>query len=311
MYDLQKRFCKDLKLPIKIFYDEIFINRLKLFGAYDEYVDYMLLVSKKFGGYSDKYLEYYNNVKDEAINFLKNSEAYQKLNTWNMDEFPLMFKNYPKCDVYKQSCIGKSFISIDMCKANFTALVHFGLTYKLDFFRTYNYNGFISQFTDIEHIKKSKYIRQVIFGNCNPKRQIHYETYLMNQLLARLLDLKLIKQEYIYALLSDEILLDANKMSEFEINSLKYFIDNFKLENFPVSYEYFKVEHIKNSDVYVKRFKDNSYELKCVNPDEAPFIYRFMNNEEYNENDFYFEYNNKLAKFMVIPQYELEVGQNV
>ena len=48
---------------------------------------------------------------------------------------------------------------------------------------TKTWEEFISKFTENKHIINSKYIRQVILGNCNPKRHITYEKYLMNEVL--------------------------------------------------------------------------------------------------------------------------------
>ena len=73
----------------------------------------------------------------------------------------------------------------------------------------------------------------------------------------------------------------------------------------PLHFEYFTLGRIFGSDAYIKRYKDGTYKLKCVSPEDAPFIYRYINGEEYQDNDFVFEYNHKLAKFMNTPKYEI------
>ena len=62
-----------------------------------------------------------------------------------------------------------------MNKANFSALHN----YNSNIFNNKNtWEEYVSNFTNNEHIINSKYIRQVVLGNCNPKRCITYEKYL-------------------------------------------------------------------------------------------------------------------------------------
>lgn len=37
---LKKRFCKDQNLPIKVYSEPIFTERLKLFDAYEKYLEF-------------------------------------------------------------------------------------------------------------------------------------------------------------------------------------------------------------------------------------------------------------------------------
>ena len=188
-----------------------------------------------------------------------------------------------------------------MKKANFTALVHYAKENGLDFFDSYNYDDFISKFTEYSHIRQSKYIRQVIFGNCNPKRQISYETFLMTKLLKKLISACYIRKQDVYAIRSDEIIIKADDLSDKSINFLRNFILEYSEENFPLSFEYFRLGKIVNTEAFIKDFDEGKYELKCVNPIEAPFIYRYMNYESFNNSDFLFEYNGKLAKLLEKP----------
>ena len=68
--------------------------------------------------------------------------------------------------IYKKTNTGKILLSIDLSNANFNALRKFDESLVIN---KKNYYEFISEFTEIEHIRKSKYIRQVIFGHTNPK----------------------------------------------------------------------------------------------------------------------------------------------
>ena len=93
----------------------------------------------------------------------------------DMNKYAVTHTDLPTKDIFKPSNDGKLFISIDMRKANFSALKNYdsGIFDSVD-----TWEEFISRYTDNKHIINSKYIRQVILGNCNPKRQVTYENIL-------------------------------------------------------------------------------------------------------------------------------------
>lgn len=303
--ELNKRFCADRKLSLKIHDGEIFIDRLKLFGEYDNYILYCKEISERFANTQDYFAEY-NAVKDRAIDYIKNSETFQTLNSDDMNKYAC-HHNFPQADVYKANSIGKSFISIDMIKANFSSLVSYGRIIGTEFYKDFNYTEFMRQFTDIEHIIDSKYIRQVIFGNCNPKRQVTYEKYLMGLLVDRLLNDGVITPNIVKCLCSDEIILQADDMSATTIDKVAAIVKEVS-ETIPLKLEHFTVGRIDGSEAYIKKIYDGlhdyenyTYKLKCVNPEEAPFVYRLINRQEFKEDDSIFTYNGKLAKLLEQP----------
>lgn len=304
--ELNKRFCDDRKLPLKIYSGDIFIDRLKLFGEYENYINYCQEVRRLFAD-TQKYFEYYNQVKDKAIDYIKGSETFKLLNSEDMNKYSCKH-NLPQSDVYKASNIGKRFISIDMSKANFSALVAYGRAIGTEFFKNFNYREFIEQFTDVEHIINSKYIRQVIFGNCNPRRQVTYEKYLMGTLLDKLLSTQIISEKYVSSLCSDEIILRADELSTDNMLKIKEVVDEMSL-TIPLKIEYYQLGKVEGSDAFIKKvFSDIEYELtytydvKCASPDEAPFIYRLIKNQPIKDDDHIFWYNGKLAKLIETPE---------
>lgn len=309
MFDIEKRFCKDENLSIKLFQQPYFTERLELFGKYDEFMAYLSMIEEEFNGYESDYLAYYNRVKDSVIDYIKNSEAFQKLNSDDMSKYSTTH-SLPQRDVYKEFNIGHKFVSIDLAKANFSALVHYGVANDCTFFESYNYDDFMRKFTKNEHIIKSKYIRQVVFGNCNPKRQTKYESFLMDGFVSLLCSLLLIKYETdIYSLNTDEVIINVDNYTDSEITALRKFIDTFSKKNYPLHFTYFTLGKVLNSDAYIKKFDDESVELKCVCPEEAPYLYRLLKGEEPTENDSVFEYRGQLAKFMDVPIYEITYNE--
>ena len=195
-----------------------------------------------------------------------------------------------------------------MSKANFSALVAYGRTIGTEFFKNFSYREFMEQFTNVEHIINSKYIRQVIFGNCNPRRQVTYEKYLMSLLLERLLNEDSIYERHVSSLCSDEIILKADEFNTDTILKIQEVVDEMSL-TIPLKLEYYQLGKVEGSDAFIKKvFSDLEYELsytydiKCASPDEAPFIYRLIKNQPTKDEDSIFYYNGKLAKFIETPE---------
>ena len=313
----KKRFCKDQNLSINVFEEPYFSSRLSLYGQLEKYNEYLETIKSRFDNNEEAYLAYYNETKDKIIDYIKASKAYNALQVDDMNKYS-KHENYPTHDVYKDTNIGKYYVSIDMSKANYTALVHYGKTYGIPFVSDtigYNYTDFIRQFTDIEHIINSKYIRQVVFGNCNPKRQITYETYLMQTLIDDMFLNDVITKDKIISVRADEIILDGTDYTnKLQRNYVSSFVTEFAKRNFPVKFEFFQLGKITNSDAFVKNVlnENNVYVpiAKCVSPDEMPFVYKLLKDLPLAPEDMVFSHNGKLAKFLDIPQMELTYENN-
>ena len=171
---LKQRFCKDYGVPLKIYIDPVFTDRIELFGFKDLYETFEDMVVLDFDNNEKKFLDYYDKIKEEAIEFIKNTDTYKILNECDISNYNIGSPSIPQKDVYKENNIGKSFVSIDLRKANYTSLKIFEeLLYKTDTADFPNtYEEFIKKFTSYDYFINSKNLRQVIFGNCNPKRQI-------------------------------------------------------------------------------------------------------------------------------------------
>lgn len=306
---LKQRFCTDCNLPINIFQEPYFLTRLALYNKYyDSLSKFIRFVNelKKYKCEQD-YFEHYNKVKDEAINFIKSTEAYQNFLEEDMNQFKPVHTGLPHKDIFHTSNDGKTFISIDMKHANFSAL-HF---YNAGIFNHANtWEEFISKFTNNEHIINSKYIRQVILGNCDPKRHIAYEKYLMDMVLDSLLWDGMFATEKIVFFSNDEIIIDVSDMSDSNVNLAMFGIkERLKHTTIPLKVEHFKLHKIEGAHGYYKEIlKDNGeteIKFKCVDSLYMPFVIRAFNGQEAHENDKVFYHNGLLAKFIDIPNIEM------
>ena len=79
----KERFCKDCNIPIKLFQEPYFTDRLKLYNTFYNTLEKWDRFVKWLNQYNceQDYFEEYNKVKDNAISFIKESEAYNLFNT--------------------------------------------------------------------------------------------------------------------------------------------------------------------------------------------------------------------------------------
>lgn len=124
---LKERFCKDCNIPLKIYEEPYFTDRLELYDLFYQSVHKWNVFKSELKKYhcEQDYFEEYNRVKDNAINDIKNTDAYQRFNQEGMNQYSIKYVGLPSKDIFKPSNNGKLFISIDMKKANFSALRYY------------------------------------------------------------------------------------------------------------------------------------------------------------------------------------------
>lgn len=309
----KERFCKDFNIPIRLFKEPYFTDRLKLFDKFYGTLEKWNIFLEGLQKYhcEQDYFEEYNRVKDAAILSIKNSEAYQKFNEEDMNKYRVTYENLPNKDIFKPSNDGKLFISIDMRKANFSSLYHYDNSM---FSGTKTWEEFISKFTENKHIINSKYIRQVILGNCNPKRHITYEKHLMNEVLDVLIKEIGYWFDEIVFFSNDEIIIDMDNYADCIRNRN---ITKSKLEeyfDFPLNVELFYLHKINGTDGYykeiVKDINERSFEFKCLDNYMLPFVIRNFLGEEITDSDKVFYHEGLLAKFIEVPKIEVNFNGN-
>ena len=303
---LRQRFCKDCDIPVNIFDEPYFSDRLKLFDFLYNSVSKWDLFKSEFTKY-DSAIDYftdYSRIKDEAIEAVRKTEGFQLFSAYGVNDFSIKNKGLPSGRIYKPENNGRIYLSIDMKSANFSALHE----YRSDIFGgAHTWEEFISRFTDNKHIINSKYIRQVIMGNLNPKRQTAYEKVLMDKLLTDILHAKVIDKKYVAAFLADEIIFDVTDLE----NRHEVIVDIYKISG-QVPYmntETFSLHKIYGYGVdgYIKDVcsMDNAgrrIKVKCVDKDMMTFVARYLLKEPVTDFDKTFYYNGLLAKFEQVPE---------
>lgn len=315
---LRKRFCKDCGVHIDIFQEPYFSDRIKLFDKFYGTIMKWNRFVEELENYDceQDYFEEYNHVKEAAITSIKTSEAYQRFNSEDIGRFAITHRDFPTSDIFKPTNDGRIFISIDMKKANFSSL----RSYDADIFGgAVTWSGFISHFTNNGHIRDSKYIRQVILGTCNPRRHITYEKWIMDQTLTKL-ELKYGHDlsERIVFFSNDEIVYDVTgfgmKLAGDLRDTLLFYLNTHSTVPFRV--ELFKLHKINGANGYYKEIRKYSngikkddevrFDFKCLDSFVMPFVLRKFLGEEVTENDKVFYNNGLLAKFIEVPEIEVD-----
>lgn len=298
---LKDRFVSDHKLPIKLFEEPFFTDRLKLFdkqfGAIEKFRQFVEDVSK-FSNEEEFFAEY-RRIRDNAIQFILENEAFKKFNTMDMNEFtiPKELRKFPSKDIYHSSNVGRKFVSIDMKKANFSCMRHYDPAI-FDYAETWE--DFIRKFTDINFAIQSKYIREVILGKCNCGRHITYEKYLTSCVLATLLE-NGVDSAHVVFFSNDEIVLDITDVNDNYYVPIKIACES---TDVPLRVEYFtlrKVNDLTNNVElgYIREMTDGTIDFKCFDHFTLPFVIRTLNNEPITELDKTVKYERKFLTTLV------------
>ena len=176
---VKKRFVKDYSLPITMHRDDIFDYFI---GLYDEHLDTVrkwesLTAIHNALGEGGFFAES-QKVIDGAVNAISSSEHYATIanKVLELNKKTQSADTAEKRNIYHPDFVGELLISIDMTQANFNSLKYVAPQLFGD---CSTYKDFIGQFTDYDYFKESKQIRQVIFGNLNPKAQQNIQRYIM------------------------------------------------------------------------------------------------------------------------------------
>lgn len=290
---LKKRFCKDCNLPIAVFDNPYFYERLCTLDVLEDCINKFDLFCEELEQFNSEqdYFEYYNESKEPIIEYIKNSPEYDRfINESFKCDFVANKRN-----LYVQENDGRGFISIDMQKANFSAMKHYSSEL---FFDDETWEEFVCRFAYSQHIISSKYIRQVVFGTCNPKKQIQYEHYLMNILCEHII--KELPDISIYSLGVDEIIISIpDGGCGFSLNKLKSVVNSCRDGiGLLVRIDAFTLNDINVG--WIKTYYDSSerIEFKCVDAEVYHQVVKHYFGIPITENDLVFRHNGKLAKFL-------------
>lgn len=297
-----KRFVKDYSLPIQIVQEPYFMYFLNLYDKQYDIINKFNLLQEaiKQSGSEDNFLNEYYKIRDNIITSIEKLDKYKEYNTIKMDNYNVPNNSYPSHDIFNMSNVNKYFLSIDLKKANFQVLKLF---YSELVFNSNTYQELIGKFTNLEYMKESKYLRQVIFGNMNPKRQIKLERFIIQKILDFILEKGFFKGNQIRMVSNDEIIFELEFSEDYDLWKADYIklINSIKNDlNYEVDIEIYKLLNIEGSTKYfVKKFVNKTgYELMCIPIVYFAQIFKKYNDIQLEDNDLLFYYENQICKFI-------------
>lgn len=300
--DILKRFVKDYNIPISMFEKDIFNYLIDLYDEELGTKKKFELLKKTLDDFDNNSLffqEYYE-LRDKIITDLSEKKEFELFNEVDFQKVLNMKKhNYPKTDIFNRSNDGKVFISIDLVKANFQCLSYFD---KEIFNGKKSYEEFMKEYTSSEYIIGSKYLRQVIFGKLNPRRQQTLEKYITLKILDYLYledliqeeDVKMFSADEIVFEVSQEIINDKAALVEFT-NIIK---NNLKELGIDVSVELFQLNYIGKKAI-AKEFKNrDGYRIMCAKRIYRQQLVKKYKELELEEKDLIFYHEGHIVKFI-------------
>lgn len=298
-----KRWVHDYALPIRIFTEPHFSYALELYEP-------LLHTQTKFGALvqcllqyntQDAFLEDYYSIRNQVIEHLKNNPDWQTFNTMDMAQYKVPSLNISSKDVFKHINHDCFFVSVDLVKGNFQSLRYVN-PQIVD--GTSHYNDFLRQFTDNPYMLDSKYLRQVIFGSINPKRQVQVERFITYKVLSHFLTKGYITLDQVMMFAADEFIF---KIERDQLADMQKIMVDVVQEVSPfaeVDVEVYQLKSLCDGSFFAKEFKNKKgYELMCVPQKKFAQAYKYYNHLPIQELDLYFLDELDLVKYAA-PSYE-------
>lgn len=216
-----------------------------------------------------------DRISKEIIEYIKQTEAYKLYSNHTVDENSM-------CDLQKNSLYESNtlYVSIDMNSANYNMLKQFDTLRELGD----SYNELLAKFHAPSILKRTKGMRQFIFGNLNPKQNIRLQRVFMKPIIE---DLKS-KGIVIHSINNDEVIVEYKSGFNFLYDGCKYKIfQNEKIQNF-----YLQTLYYDNLYIMGKDFSG------CDGAELYAAIKTHILNEPLEIRDYYFKQNGKLALYI-------------
>lgn len=312
---LRKRFVSDMNLPIQVIQTPYFEERIELleeeYGAKTKYENLLSIIENKFNGSINEFLEYYSKTRDKIVNYLKSTKAFANFNNGKVGQSHGEMEYIGQRNLYTQEQDGGLFISLDMKKANFQTLRYIDKAIMLG---ADTYENLIGLFTDMDYIKESKYTRQVIFGQMNPRKTMNLEREITTMLAHSLIDGSFpigatmdFNKFNVFSVNSDEVIFKFNGTEE-EFEKCKPYVNDIVFKAITFRFNKFKLHHrqfkLATSESPLNVFEKEDYldghkrHLHCVPSTYYPQVYKLINGMEIKPSDLVFYYEHELCQFM-------------
>lgn len=228
------RFINDFKVPIELPVNPDNFETLLLLSdslVYSYYINTATFIEEHYKNNIDNYLHDFYIIREKLISAIKENEYYKNAvnNHSNREHFLPCFdlQNKKHKILYNQENTNKYFFSLDIRNANFTALKYADLRIFNDYITYRNWVAYVLQNEDpywIDYFVNSKYSRQVIFGQCNPKFTISIEKQIITMIGNKFFETapdEIKNKIYVDTFNSDEIVFCIKNKDDFYNNEFR------------------------------------------------------------------------------------------
>ena len=273
-----KSFVKlfDLNVPV-IEHLDYYINQMSKTQKYKDIRHFLSLYEDSEVEIDDAY-EFRKNKSQEIIEFIKGTNAYNELcYDKNLIDYPTA-KSIEYLEEIK-------YFSIDLRSANWVALKHYDPNHINELGS--DYIDFLSKFNLPKVFLHSKYLRQFIFGNVNPKRLIKVQRHLIQEMVRKYQD-----KLQVEGVRNDEVIFSFKDFSEIKdiYNQIDH--DKYKTKIFTIErVEDFRIDNLYDVD-------GNLVHREMMGVDGTLFYIKlkeYITGEELDIRDLYFRSNGRKA----------------
>lgn len=271
-----KDFIKlfDLNIPDENNFD-YYLCQLSKTSKFRNIKDYYeMFLNMNFEG---DFYQYKMDKANEVINFIKNTHAYTEL----IMDSNLLDLPTNKSISYEE---GVNYLSVDIRSANWRSLKYYDQLNELGD----SYQDFLYRFDLPQILTHSKYLRQFIFGNVNPKRQQKVQRNMIQEVVRIFGD-----DLFVEGVRNDEVIFRFKDFGDINLESLD--LDRYSVKLFSVE----RVEDFRVDTLYDYDGNILSKELSGVSGQEFYLkLKQYITNEVIDERDLIFRHNGKLAKWV-------------
>ncbi len=276
-----KGFCKifDISVPDYDHFD-YYIDQLSRLARHSDIKELISLYEKAEDDLGDLY-EYRMRKSSEIIEFLQSTRAYNDISLDNL------IKDYPVTKTF-QYVGGKKYLSIDIRKANWTVLKSYDPPFVSEL--PDNYEDLLDKFGMPEVFKRSKSLRQYIFGNINPRKQAKAQRVIIQEVIQKFSDLSEVTLE---CMKNDEVIYSYTDIDYLTDKILsKIDISRFRIKLFGVEkVEDFRIDSIMDTSenvIYREMVGCNGNRFFLL-------LKKYIFNEPFDIRDLYFRMDGNIA----------------
>ena len=283
-----KDFIKlfDLNIPSQEYFD-YYIEQMSKTEKFKDIKNLIKLFEEADSQIEDFYA-YKMEKSNEIINFIKTTNAYNELcYDNNLLDLPTN-----RTFTYEE---GVKYVSVDLRSANWVSLKKYDQLNELG----NSYQEFLKSFGLPEVFVHSKYLRQFIFGNVNPKKQQKVQRNMIQEVVRKFSD-----QFHVEGVKNDEVIFRFDRFSDiFKIyqglDMAPAYVsptDKFKVKIFTIK----RVEDFRIDTIYDVGGVELRKEMVSVSGQEFYLkLKQYITGESINIRDLYFKSDGKLALWMV------------